>query len=475
MLMKSPNQSSFCDGYDLLRKTSLTIPLMIPSLLTERGLFSHQIYRADVNHRDIDYFVLNNVHSKGRAIRDSFCHPEREEAFDVNSAPVLLPHSLVSCDSKVERVMKLKSQKPSKLPNQNLSMEGFIKGKMVAKITNQDFTRLLAIFGFKFVNDDKTECNEDPTAQDIIKFFSIFRKVTLKGDGFSNFLKAYKFEKLFQYDYNVNTLVNVYRFGWLLRSLSNVRLSPCEGQHRWWCFSSFIQCLPVARNELPLPMLRPDQYPDEYHTFDKWQIHYERNVVILELKEYTPQSLTQCKRLSDDSRKAQNQSVDWCLFTFLSQFCNKMGCNWDSMNCEVIDFDNYWDVSVIMKESGLVKNFKKVWECFKDHVDTHLQTHKTDLVNSVAEWNSIKVLCDNHVENGGFRFAHVQGWTKGMLLVFYLLKCFCDKKESMFILPAIDGKASWNDQRMPNQKGWIHNFRTLDFLWKIKDMVEQVS
>ena len=472
MFTKSTVQPSYCDGYDLLRKSTLTIPLVIPALLTERGLFSHQIYRADVNHRDIDYFVLNNEHTKGRAIRDSFCNPVAGEQFDMNSPPVLLPHAMVSCEEDVPSQMKLKSQKPAMLPHQSTSMNAFIDGKMVAKISNKDFTRLLAIFGFEFVNSNRTPCKDDPTAQDLIKFLAMFKSLTLKGDGFSNFLKAYKFEKLFVYDYETSKITNIYRFGWLLRSLSNIRFSACEGQHRWWCFSSFIQGLPIAQNELPLPFAKPEEFVDEYASFDSWQIHYERNIVILHLNEYSPQSLAQCKRLSDDSRKAQNQSVDWCLFSFLSKFCNMMGCNWETMNCRPVGFENYWDVKVDQKENGLQKNLKVIWESFKDHVDIHLQNQKTDLVKSVAEWNTIKRVGDKAVEKADFKFSHSVGWTKGMLLVFYLLKCFCDKKESMFLLPSIDAKGHWEDQRLPNQKKWIQYFRKMDFLLRIKDSVD---
>ena len=61
-----------------------------------------------------------------------------------------------------------------------------------------------------------------------------------------------------------------------------------------------------------------------------------------------------------------------------------MGTNWETMNCRTVGFENYWDVNVDQKDNGLQKNFKVIWEAFKDHVDIHLQNQTTDLVKSVA-------------------------------------------------------------------------------------------
>ena len=150
-------------------------------------MFSNQIYCADINHRDIDYFVLKNEHPKGRALKDFFTNPKGKEQFDLNSSLVLLPHSMVPCGEDVDSKMHLKAQKLSKLPGQKVSMEAFVDGKMVAKISKKDFKRLLAIFGFEFVNMDKTPCDVEPTVQDLMKFIGQIRNFTLHGNGFENF------------------------------------------------------------------------------------------------------------------------------------------------------------------------------------------------------------------------------------------------------------------------------------------------
>ena len=124
-----------------------------------------------------------------------------------------------------------------------------------------------------------------------MKFIGQMRNFTLFGNGFEIFLKAYKFENLFIYDHDADGITNFNRFGWFLQSLTNIRFSPCEGQHRWWCFLSFIQGLPFATNDLPLQRVSYHEYPAEYQNFEKWQIHHERNIVILNPMEYTLQSL----------------------------------------------------------------------------------------------------------------------------------------------------------------------------------------
>ena len=284
-------------------------------------------------------------------------------------------------------------------------------------------------------------------------------------------LKAYKFEKLFIYDQNADGITNFNRFGWLLRSLTNIRFSPCEGQHRWWCFSSFIQGLPFATNDLPLQRVSYHQYPDEYQNFQKWQIHHERNIVILNPTEYTLQSLAQCKRHSDESRHAQAQGVNFCVFTFLSQFFTKAGSDWDSNNCHNVVFNNYWDKKVEIEKTQFTKNFEQVWNLFVDFVDRNMQFQATDLIKSTAEWNTIKEVAKKSLSFIQFKFVHSGGWTKGMLLIYSLVRAFCDNKESMFIFPSINGKDAWDDQRNPDQKNWIHKFRNVDFLCSIRDSV----
>ncbi len=474
-MTKSTRESVEMSEYSLLSKNSTAISLLIPALLTERGIFSNQIYRADINHRNIDYFVLNNVHNKGRAIKDSFCNPTAEEQFDM-SAPIILPHAIVPTSAETPLRMMMKAQKLSKLPNHNTSLKGFIDGKMIAKIDKEQFKRLLAIFGISFVNADRSACEEEPSTQDLVKFLSQVKVPPLYDNGFKRFLEEYKFEKLFKYDSTVDEVININRFGWFLRSLTNIRFSPCEGQHRWWCFSSMIQGLPHAKSELPLERVPLNAFTEEFLPLKNWQIHLQRVIVTLDLKEYSVQGLTQCFKLSDDSRKAQKSSVDFSLFSFLCQFCNKIGSNWEDLDCEDVVFGNYWHAKVNVQDNQLVKNFKQVWKALKSDINDDSGNNMSELFNTKSEWMKIQDVGDKAASKPEFRFSQTTtGWTKNMFLIFYLLKAFCNKRDSMFILPAIDTKDAWEDQRTPNQKAWTYLFRKVDFLQRVKDCVDNIS
>lgn len=49
--------------------------LFVPGILMEHGTCSNQFHVPPVNHHDIDLNVLNNEHTKGRAVKDSFATP----------------------------------------------------------------------------------------------------------------------------------------------------------------------------------------------------------------------------------------------------------------------------------------------------------------------------------------------------------------------------------------------------------------
>ena len=462
-------------------KVATTMNLLIPALLTERGRASNQIYRAPINHRQIDYFVLNNRHKNGRAVKHSFTNPTGEEAFD--SLPmVLFPHCLRCTDKHVPNECQMTSQKSMRLPPELGvigARTGVLDGIEIDLARNSDFRRLLEIFGYQWHDEDgNIDTSSEPSVMDFLSFFDEFKGINVSTqEGFKLFLRDFGLEDLYEYDDTVDVLLNMNRFGWLLRSLTNIRFSPSDGQHRWWCFSSLIQGFPDATNTLPLPFRKFHEFDLKLKPLKNWQIHQSKTVTLIGLKDetITPQAVAEFVRYSREIFVSQSILVDWSYFNFTCMMCNKIGSDlWETDNFKDMNFENYWDWSVKPSDAIITKNHIEVWNAIKNVIDSDGQLQKeAKLCGDPKKWSTSKESIDGYVKSTGIRVRHAKGFNQYLKALVNTLKAFCDRSLSFMILPDLAEKTEWDDQRMENIHEWIHTFHSFEFLNSIYKIVAQ--
>ena len=470
------------DKKDLLILMTGHINTLVPALLTERGRHSHQIYRAPINHRNIDYFVLNNRHATGRAVKHSFVRPEPSEAFDTMPM-VLFPHVITEDGGEVVSHSRMLGQKEMKLPpalNSIGSKQGILKGMKIDLVRNTDFKRLLLVFGFEWKTSNGDDVTADPSVKDIMKFFHQFRKVNVKTVmGVKKFLEEFTLDHMFSYDDSRDILTNLNRLGWLLRSLTNFRFSPGDGQHRWWCFSSLIQGYPEAYNFLPLPFKRYGDFPEDLQNYESWQIHTVKQVNFLGLLggSFTPQSVAQCVSYSEEKTKAQDLMVKWRFYTFVGLLCNRIAAEeWDRHNCEPCNFDNYWNADIHSKNAQLTTNHLKMWDILSDMIDNDVSLQsESRLLSKDSKWSDSKSKITSSLKSGKFRDSQPAGFSKQLLNLLYILKAFCDDKKSFLIFPDMADKNHWEKQRSNDIGQWLHHFQTFEFLKFVYDANAQAQ
>lgn len=132
-------------------------------------------------------------------------------------------------------------------------------------MSEADFTQLLAFFGFKCTSSK-------PCLNDIYHFTQLFNDHDLTSvDGFKRFIEAFDLKKYYAHDNNVCVPRNAHRFGWPIRSVTRIRFSHIEGQHRWWCFSSFIQGFFKVSTLLPCEFTPLQNHPEKHQDPSTWQ------------------------------------------------------------------------------------------------------------------------------------------------------------------------------------------------------------
>lgn len=97
----------------------------------------------------------------------------------------------------------------------------------VKPMTSDDFKHLCKVFG--------CDCNStaNPSPGDMKAFLELFTDFDCTTvDGFKSLLEEFKLKEIIECDEEVDLLVNVNCFGWIIRSLTGVRFCAIDGQHR---------------------------------------------------------------------------------------------------------------------------------------------------------------------------------------------------------------------------------------------------
>ena len=453
--------------------------MFVPALLTERGLKSNQIYRADVNHRNIDYFSLMNRHSNNQeAIAKSFANPNSSELFD-SQAMFLFVHSMVPIDSdeEVDTLLRLKAQKTAKLPDDlgtNSTMRGYIDGAKLADISNADFKRVLEIFGLYWVDKQSEPVGDDvkPRLIDISGFLHLFKSHTIHTpEGFKAFLTAFQFDNIFVYDDSKDVVTNANEFGWLLRSLTSLRFSPCEGQHRWWCFSSFIQGFPVAANTLPLPFTKLEDYEERFQCIESWQIRKKNNIKVVYCKDSLDRkTIEQCKRFSTAITQGQKVQKQWNYFAFLADMCTKLRDDWASENMESVSFDTFWKAGTA---GCITSNTSKAWKIMREVIENDpTPTSSVEFVQSREKWDKWKKEIDEEKlekrQAPGITKRHpASKYGKNLWVFLTLINGFMDSEHSLNLVPDLAEVETWPDQRDTRIMEAAHIYRSFWFMEKV--------
>ena len=464
---------------------------MLPcALLMERGHYSDAIYRAEVNHRDLDTFVMKNRHSKGGPVLESFCAPGKGEEFD---NVILLPHSVryLEEDAAPLNNLRMVSQGPYRLPKKisdkaglKGGIRGSIKGMEVCGISNADFQRLLKFFGYKWVNVDekgeKTDVTEDPSIQDMVQLMHKLRGLQATSpEAFQGFLRDHKFDPIFKYREGKDVVTNLYLFGRLLRSLVPVRFSPCEGQHRMWCFSSMIQGLPDPTDQLPLQKKYFAQYEDAQQlSFPTWQIHKTKQCTFVSGKnsEVNERVISLCHEYSDDVSKKQVMYIDWNYHSHVVQVSSSVGANFESWDLKEVNASNHWchynpdDSST--KTGCIALNASRIWERISFEIDESATLRmQANLTGGQHAWPQRRdaMLGFANKKASGFQTKPPSKANRKLHVLFSLMKALATDKKSFYLLADL-ARAEFEPQRHPNVQEWVKDFRTFEFLARLLDV-----
>ena len=270
----------------------------------------------------------------------SFADPEPHEFFK-NGIMVIIPHSISVTG---ETNCQLVSQCANPISDQPNHLTAFASDCYHSTLTNAEFTRTLLFFGYRWVDEKGSVVTRDPTVMDVLHFTQLFDDVVItSNDELKVFIDKFKLNDKFSVDRDVCVLVNINRMGWLFRSFLPIRFSPCEGQHRWFCLSSFPQGLPDAGTKLPYEVKTLAEFEPQYQDIKKWQLFTRMNIrVCMPLSEKTD-LFKECQALSMVLTAGQQTSVSFSFTDFLASVCRSIDVSeWQSLEMEEFSFLRFW-------------------------------------------------------------------------------------------------------------------------------------
>lgn len=391
-------------------------------------------------------------------LKQSIASPDNEDQF--GSQPfVLIPHSLKEHDdvTTANPNIRLVTQCSHYLPNEAVEKLGILRNTTIKQVNNQDFRRLLEFFNYRWVQNG-SEVTRDPTVRDISKFLKEFKSVCITdNDSFSRFLLDFNLLDRFSVDPNVDVLINLNRFGWLLRSFVPIRFAPCEGQHRLWLMSSLLQGLPQASKKLPFHPVPLSQFPSYLRDMSLWQtkdpMRTELCSGIIEEESFQ----TAVQEYSRSLKCHQDRNVKFQILSFISKLCTDINTDWTSIGMRDCDFDHYITRQRTMEERQLLVNFKKLFEFLEAQITGHPTARKEPLLfrkrdQQLSQWSDVRKTFSDFVLKNFQIDTQKAGITNTTQFMIVLLKCFCEDRADMLILPSIVADiGNFENQRHPNQ------------------------
>ena len=292
-------------------------------------------------------------------------------------------------------------------------------------------------------------------------------------DDFQEWLDRHQFEYLFKMNNSIDLVTNLYEFGKLIRSLNPVRFSPCEGQHRMWCFSSMIQGLPVATDLLPLQRKMFAQYQDHHqYSFPKWQIHYKKKITFVAGKNDQVDSkvVALCQDYSDDVSQNQEKYIDWNFHSYIVQCSANVGANFEKWGLRKVSAETHWchgTCSDKDKTGCISANMCIIWDFISDQIDESSTLRmQANLTGGQDKWIATRrdaMLGLAKKKSSGVTLKPPGGGCQHLHVLFCHLKAMSSDKESFYILPDL-ARAEFGPQRHPGVQDWANNFRNFEFL-----------
>jgi len=292
-----------CKSVDgVIEGTAYTSNIGFISLFIERGQYTKFPYQLVMNHRDIDLSILHSGTNGKRPMLLSMVDPkEGAEKFDASTMVSLFFHGVEDTSAKYgtdesdedglaggavsrkildkpgeDKKELLRTQcfvKAKGEDGQTVNGYGYIRDREAVVLEIKPFQRLLAIFGYRWVDDDGEEVLiEEVTPSVLLSFLRLFDDYELfTEEGFQKFLEDFTMEKYYRFQEGVDLATQYRQFGAFLRSITSVRVGTYDGQHRMFLMMHyFTGCFDIT-DRCPLETAA---WTDSKHcdTFDDWQL-----------------------------------------------------------------------------------------------------------------------------------------------------------------------------------------------------------
>ena len=258
-------------NYDLRTSTTTgTGAMQILPLLLEMGTFSGHPYQIDLNYRTIDTTFYHSAITTTTGTNPPMLRTLVDQSVrHTQITPIsLFFHEIKRMDkektpSRVD--CQLQSSMVCKFGNKSLRSK--LSSTEAVTLSKDGFERLLNFFGFTWDAQDKKTCNA--IGPEHITSFIEQLNATTNGHslnigthgGFSDFLKRFHLQYLFQQDRSKCITWNIRLFGMLLRYVCSVRVASFEGQHRFNLISMFLQGYLSPTDEVPLRKYTLSSWP----------------------------------------------------------------------------------------------------------------------------------------------------------------------------------------------------------------------
>ena len=271
--------ASECNGEDLTNlhdyvtsQVGKTIPAILTHL-TERGLVSGEPYMmSNVNHRDLNtvYWHEQVDPSRPFTMIESLTKPNHSRRFDVGNNYMTLYFYEVTdqVNSITEEGTSLRTTR-FVAKGKDASVYSFARDRVAMVLSGAGFRRLLAVFNYRWMEDELQPKADDavPTSQDLVSFCELFRNIDVATvDGFKGFLHEFSLDTLFEVKDNWSITEVHYHFGLFLRSIVNVRIDVCDGQHRWLLIACFLTGF--FSEKTPIPRVPVSWEQSDYKKFN---------------------------------------------------------------------------------------------------------------------------------------------------------------------------------------------------------------
>ena len=217
-------------------ETSVTAIL---AMFMERGSFSGHCYQPFLNHRELDVALLLHEHQNDKGVMqrpmiESHLVDEPEESFGLITPITFCPYE-VRNDSGGLVLRSHGSLIGHVSSEHDVQCASVLSGRTAYHVSGRAFARTLSLLGYRWVASDGAVRDESvpPTIDELMEFIHLFKGHGLQNkDSFITFLRAFRLERVYEYNEAVDLWYNIRYLSEILRALTPFRLAVVDGQHR---------------------------------------------------------------------------------------------------------------------------------------------------------------------------------------------------------------------------------------------------